>query len=137
MAGKRNRRRVVGGTVTVIAIGTAVLLYFFFRERFAAALVGVVGLLLGAASLLVGIIPLLKADAGDRVPEMPPVLPQPEDSPASRKAGIEVHAGRDAFVAGHDLKIGPDGSGYPRPDFPMTKRQRSGDASPVDEEAGD
>lgn len=137
MAGKRDRRRAVGGTAGVIAIGTAVLLYFFFREHFAAALVGVVGLLLGAASLLVGIVPLLNAGAGEPVPAVPAVQPHPDDSPASTEVGIEVHAGRDAFVAGHDMKIGPDGSEYARPDFPMTKRQRSDDASPADEEGGD
>jgi hypothetical protein len=137
MAEKRNRRRAaVGGTVAVIVIGTAVLLYFFFRDNFAAALVGVVGLILGAASLLLGIIPLISAGRGQTSPT-PPVEPQPEVPPALSQPDIEIHSGRDTYYAGRDMKVGTDGSTYAEPDFtPTRKRRRSDDASP-DEEAGD
>jgi hypothetical protein len=59
MVRKRNRRHTaLGETVAVIIIVTAVVLYFMFRENFAAAIVGVVGVALGVAALIVGLIPL-------------------------------------------------------------------------------
>jgi hypothetical protein len=139
MADQRNRRRAtVGGTVAVIVIGTAVLLYFFVRDNFAAALVGVVGLILGAASLLVGIIPLI-GGGGENSPPIPPVELQPEVPtvpPASDQADVEIHSGRDTYYAGRDLKVGTDGSTYAEPDFTPVRRRRSDDA-PVDGEAHD
>jgi hypothetical protein len=135
MAWKRGRRRVaLGGTAAAIIIGTAVLLYFFFREHFAAALVGVVGLLLGAASLLVGIVPLFSAGPREPVPVVPPA-PEVPATLGEQATKIDVHADRDAFVAARDINFGSDGSKYSEPDFPMIKRHRGG-AAEADGEAG-
>lgn len=136
MAKQRNRRRAtVGGTVAVFVIGTAVLLYFLFRDHFAAALVGVVGLILGVASLLLGIIPLISAGGG-RTSPTPPVEPQPKVPTAPRQPAVEIHSGRDTYYAGRDMKVGTDGSTHAKPDSTPTRRRRSDDASP-DEEADD
>lgn len=84
MARKWNRRRAaLGGTIAVIVIVTAVVLYLMFRENFAAAIVGVVGVVLGVAALIVGLIPLFSPPA--------PVIP-PQPSPVtdgSRYANLQ------------------------------------------------
>jgi hypothetical protein len=139
MAEHRNRYRAkVGLILAVIGIGTAVLLYFFFREKFAAELVAVAGLLLGAAGLFVGIIPLISAGAQPTSPD-PPAEPRPEAptvSPSSGQPDVEIHSGRDTFYAGRDMKVGTDASVYAEPDFTPVRRQRSDDAA-ADGEAHD
>ncbi len=140
MAGKKDKRRAkLGGTIAVIIIATAIVLYFSFREHFAAAFAGVVGIVLGAVSLIVGIIPLFSPSPEPPVQQAPPA-PQPGQAQPTYdidvKAGDGGYAsGRDMFNAGRDMNIGTDGSKYAPVSFPMTPRERPAGESPAENKA--
>jgi hypothetical protein len=105
------------GTIAAIVLGTALLLYFVFREHFASALVGVAGLVLGAASLVVGVIPLFQHGT-----------PPKADSTTAVNLGLvqgpQITAGGDVVVLEHDPYQ------YRRPEFPMTPMRRPGNNGP-------
>lgn len=84
----RGRRgAALGGTVVVIVLGTALLLYFVVQENFAAALVGVAGLVMGALGLLIGIFPLFQREKDPNKYDDPKIkmiwMKRPSDNGAS------------------------------------------------------
>lgn len=113
------------GTVAAIVLGTAVLLYFVFREHFASALVGVAGLVIGAASLVVGVIPLFQQEPSPKEdgPHEPPKTEIIKAENAGIVQGPQIAAGRDVVLE-HDPHE------YGQPKFPMTQMQRPSNNEP-------